>query len=802
MKSILMIGVLVSAAWAHAAVHTLKNDQLTVRYDTKTSSYSVQSVQNPKLGLKGGQFAETGGTVEKGAATHPDWGQGSALVITHQSGSSDRIVLYPALSFAVIQHIQKNASTQVETFQKIPTGGFAVEINGKRADELAVRSSGALSKPSSTEIGSYVFAAVADPATRNGMVCGWLTHDRGDGIVFVATEQDRVQVRSQIDYGALRIATGGEEQLESFMVGLFDDARVGLEQLAGRIAEQYDIELKDKPSLYCTWYNTFRATNEKNLFKTVDLIQEKQLPGYGLSVVQIDDGWQAGIEKGGPARDFYHVNESYASGMKATADKIKSADMVAGIWFKPFSGTASDPWFADKQELFATMDGQPYNARWGGDCLDMTNPKAQDYMSELARLISKDWGYKYFKLDGMWCGTATQQKYINTFYVDDKIGESKLFNPDMTHIEAFRTGLKKLRKAAGDEVFILGCNTCQNMRSLGGSFGLVNAMRIGPDNRASYPATLKGPLFGGRFYFLHNRVWHNDPDPAYVRESLPLNDARSLCSWVALTGTLTANSVDYSKLPAERLDLLRRTIPSHSLNARPVDFFDYDSPTVWMLEDPKSDRKLVGLFNWGKSESDVLKEIQRAKDDDIEIQGKSKKKGKKKPKKKGDEWAMTAPIDPAFSQNLDWVGLDESKQYVGFEYWSNSFIDPFSKTLERTVPSRTCQVISLVEVKDEPQVIGTSRHITQGVMDLLSTEWSAGEKSLSGRSLVVGSDPYEIRVAARKSGGAWTCTKAVVSKKDRRAGVKIKMVEQDGWKLRVQIDAPENREVQWKLLFK
>ena len=51
--------------------------------------------------------------------------------------------------------------------------------------------------------------------------------------------------------------------------------------------------------------------------------------------------------------------------------------MVAGIWFKPFSGTASDPWFADKQDLFATKDGKPYNAKWGGDCLDMTNPKVK-----------------------------------------------------------------------------------------------------------------------------------------------------------------------------------------------------------------------------------------------------------------------------------------------------------------------------------------------------------------------------------------------------------------------------------------
>jgi hypothetical protein len=789
-----IIYMILSAAWAPAAVHMIENEDLTVSYDTAVSSYSVQSVKNPQLRLQSGQFAEVGGTVKEEEATHLIWGMGRALTIQHDSGNSDRIVLYPDLPFVLFQHVRSNTSSSTKTFQQFKTGSFGIDLAGKSADQLALRSSGALSKPSVKEIGSYVFAAVADPETRNGMVCGWLTHDRGDGIVFVRSEQGKVQVRTQIDYGTLRIPASAQEVTETFMIGFFDDARIGLERFADGIAEQYAIQLKPKPSVYCTWYNTFRGTNEKNLFKTVDLIEEKRLPDYGLSVVQIDDGWQAGIEKGGPARNFYDVNESYASGMKATADKIKSAGLVAGIWFKPFSGTASDPWFADKQDLFATMDGKPYNAKWGGDCLDMTNPKAQDYMSELARMISKDWGYKYLKLDGLWTGSATQQKYINTYYVDDQIGESKLFNPDMTHIEAYRTGLTKLREAAGDEVYILGCNICQNMRSLGASFGLVDGMRIGPDNRASYPATLKGPLFGGRFYFLHNRVWHNDPDPAYVRETLPLNDARSLCSWIALTGTLTANSIDYSKLPAERLDLLRRTIPSHSLMARPVDFFSYDSPTVWVLDDSRNDRKVVGLFNWGQSESDLLEEIARAKDDDIAIN--------KKKKKKGDEWAMTAPINPAFSQSLDGMGLDDTKNYVGFEYWSNAFIDPFTHVLERTVPSRTCQVISLVEVKKVPQVIGTSRHIAQGVDDLVATEWNADEKLLAGTSHITGGDPYEIRIAAQNGDGSWKCVEATVSEKDREAGVKIRILEQDGWKLRIQVDSAENREIHWELSFK
>ena len=57
-----------------------------------------------------------------------------------------------------------------------------------------------------------------------------------------------------------------------------------------------------------------------------------------------------------------------------------------------------------------------------------------------------------------------------------------LHDPDKTNIEAFRSGLKLVREAAGKDVFLLGCCASQNMRSYGGAFGLVDAMRVGPDN--------------------------------------------------------------------------------------------------------------------------------------------------------------------------------------------------------------------------------------------------------------------------------------------------------------------------------
>ncbi len=92
---------------------------------------------------------------------------------------------------------------------------------------------------------------------------------------------------------------------------------------------------------------------------------------------------------------------------------------------------------------------------------------------------------------------ATGMCYVNTGYKEDDLGSTKLHDPD---------------------VFILGCNVAQNMRVLGGSFGLVDAMRIGPDNGRSWSAIWCGPFSGSNTYFLHGCVWYSDPDSISVRQ--------------------------------------------------------------------------------------------------------------------------------------------------------------------------------------------------------------------------------------------------------------------------------------------
>ena len=64
--------------------------------------------------------------------------------------------------------------------------------------------------------GSYAYLAVVDPATRAGIVGGWLTHDRGSGVVFSPVENDAVRMVAQIDYGRLRIKPGQDARTETF----------------------------------------------------------------------------------------------------------------------------------------------------------------------------------------------------------------------------------------------------------------------------------------------------------------------------------------------------------------------------------------------------------------------------------------------------------------------------------------------------------------------------------------------------------------------------------------------------------
>ena len=752
----------------------INNGLLSVSYDENSKKIILRSIVSLKKLDATLILDEKFNEVKIEDINSDKFGAGKAIIIAHPSGSIDRVALYPNENFAFYNKIIKNSSAKAITVSMAKTVSLNLNINSVPNKELCANGTFGLRKIDGYKHGSYCYAAIANPKTRSGFVTGWISSDRGSGVVYVYEKNKKTFVDTKIDFGKLLIAPKSTETTETLVIGGFDDARIGLEKFADVIAKNYDIKLKPQPTVYCTWYHYFRDINEK-ILKANLKTAKKELQPFGLSVFQLDDGYQTGEcnKDATPWKNFLNWDKKkFPNGAKSMSKTITDAGFVSGLWYMPFSGSYNSSYFADKKNIFAMKGDKPFDASWGGNPFDLSKPEALAFVAKVAKTVCKDWGFKYIKIDGLWAGTVTRQKYVNTEYSDDNMGEAPLADSNITNLQAYRMGLKTVRNAAGDDVFILGCNSPQNMRTFAGTFGLVDGMRIGPDNGCNYPAITDGALFGSRFYFLHNRVWHNDPDPLYTRNSIPISDAQMLASWVTITGQMDTTSETYANLKPERLDIIKRTMPSHNLKARPADYFTNGCPSVWLLSDTKRSarRDVVGLFNWGVPKNAYTHLFQK--------------------------------MSEKFSYDLDWIGLDSESEYVGFEFWTNKFIPPFSKKLQYIVPVRSARVISLKKCSNEPQILSTSRHITQGIVDIVSEHYNKSTDVYSGISKLVANDPYEIRIASGKPSEPLKCIAASLSEQDVKAGVKIKVVSQDGWKLRVLINTPVSRNVNWSLKFK
>jgi hypothetical protein len=766
---ITLVSLVVFAVTAQAAVPTIENETLRVILRESSNTVLFQHKATGRVFMEGRLVGGERGPVSAREVTHKTFGRGQGLAWSPANGRGGEIMLFPGLPFALLRPQLHNTRQEPDVTRRLDAFSASLDL-GVGSAPLTTLGTGGLLAPDKNP-GSYAWLAVAEPKSRAGVVWGWLTHERGSGVVFSKVEEGRVWLEARLDFGQLRLEPGATESLETLAMGCFDDARLGLEAWADAVARLHDIKLRPQPAGYCTWYSRPHggASDEKSLAELSSFAATNLAP-YGFSVVQIDDGWQAGISTNGPKRDFsrHRPGGSYANGMKSAADQIKSVGLVPGIWFMPFAGTWYDPVFKEHQDWFIKrLDGKPYETAWGGTCLDMTHPGARGWLADNARRIAHEWGYQYFKMDGLWTGTGTRQQYINTGYKDDGIGDAALHDPHKTNLEAYRDGLRLVREAAGPDVFFLGCCAPQNMRSYAGAFGLVDAMRIGPDNGANWSGLLRGPVFGSRHYFLHGRVWYNDPDPVYVRTNLSLHHARLITSWVALSGQLNLSSEWLPGLPAERLDVLRRTMPGHGLLPRPVDLFENDPPRMWVLTDadqkagtkrevsPKAPgRIVVGLFNWTDT-------------------------------------ALN------FDVPLARLGLAAATQCAAFDYWQDALIGPVKERLAIGVPAQSCRIIALRPGSSVPQLLSTSRHITQGMVDVLEERWDAAEKTLRGRSRVVGGDPYELRVIRDASVGR---ARVGLAAADQTAGAKATVREEPGL-LRITVASPTSREVSWSVAF-
>jgi len=214
------------------------------------------------------------------------------------------------------------------------------------------------------------------------------------------------------------------------------------------------------------------------------------------------------------------------------------------------------------------------------------------------------------------------------------------------------------------------------------------------------------------------------------------------------------------ELPEERVEILRRVIPT--VDIHPMEFYPWDEdergrPKIVDLKIAKhyGSWDVVAVFNWQEEPETI--EVDFAK-----------------------------------------LGLPTGNgiRYHVFEFWSKRYEGQFENGFSVTLPIRTCEVFAIRQVLEHPQVISTSRHITQGVVDLLELVWDEPNNELHGSSLLVRNDPYRLYVYV-PTGFSF----AELLTEPRKSQIKAE-VKRDKELLIVEMLSGENQQVDWLLRFR
>jgi hypothetical protein len=691
--------------------------------------------------IKSATLSQTGGSAKYvGNVTENNLTGGMGVEINYTDGGRDRILVFPNSQFVYFKKWigAKGGDKSIDKITQVSA------VMGTPAAAGTLKGAGTDVKLTGTAQTSYGWLALADPGTRNGVVGGWVTNLISIGIVQGGTSGNDATLTGTSEFGQLNLAAGGVKEGDMFALGYFEDARLGLEAHAMDIQKAYAIKMRQNHVVFDTWL-TVGGEGTEGTMSTYSKWINDNLRDYGFDVAQIDDGWQVSRRR----FDDYNHGGSYPKGMKYTADVVKGNRMMAGLWFMPFAGTAGDSYFSSW--YLKDKNGGVETSSWANTNLDVTLQPVKDYIKKVATTIYKDWGYEYYKVDGMFTGLGAHQNYINdTYKTDDFFFNSRPNNKYKTNVEAYRDAWQIIRDASPD-AFIMGCTISQNMRTMTAGYGFMDSERIGPDGHDGWANIVdRGIIRANRRYFYNGRVFWVDPDPLFVSNGW----GKTHNAWNGITGMLYEPADKYPSLNAGQIDILKRTMPYHgSINVRPADFFEHDNPGIWLLSDDKNGVRydVIGIFNWSE----------------------------------------TAPFTGSYSMAK--LGLDGTKQYVGFDFWANKFVAPWSGTFPYVIPGAGSRIVGVRPVSGNPMVLGTSRHVADPVYSVSEEKWSGS--ALTGTSKVVKGDDYELRIYAAKASGNWTAGTPTVD-----GGATIS-VAQTGAEVRVTIKSSSNQNVKWSVPF-
>ncbi len=467
------------------------------------------------------------------------------------------------------------------------------------------------------------------------------------------------------------------------------------------------------------------------MVRNVDWIAAHLRP-YGFEYVELDDGYERGVRgehrwiEGWDRKKFPH-------GPQWLASYIKSKGLRAGLWLVPnaYAGALEEhpDWYLRDKNGKPILD-------YATPSLDSTNPEVLKLVQKTFRALD-DWGFDYYKLDG---------EHALPLYVP-AVDRNKLH--DKTDLMAnYRRRLELIRETVGPHRFLEGCPAGTPLNGI----GYFNSYFTGHDLYNNWQGMY--PLFSSinANGFLNHLATYVMPGeglelgaPMTVEEAVrkrprqvvdtartrdepmtgfgtTMAEARTLVSWVALTGVAYPLASVMPELPEERLKLLQATLPTMPI--LPVDLYSRGTDMRW--DTFKNQQADFYIHNY----PEILDLKVNASSGVYDVVGLT-------------NWRSEPAIRTVDLGTK--LGMDIGKRYIVFDFWNRKLVGLVQGQLRTEVEPHDTRVLLVRPLLKTPQLIGTSRHIT-GAYSISGVSWDEGSGKLRGKSETVAGAPYTLWV--------------------------------------------------------
>ena len=136
------------------------------------------------------------------------------IEVSYDDGSKDSILLSQGVGFIVFGSQYHNNTKEDIILNKVGSATVLTDFGVDLSDMKVLGCDGLTDSGMGRK--SFSFLSAADPATRKGIVAGWLTHHRGSGIVLSKAIGDKLGILGRAEYGRLLIKPGQSAKSEAF----------------------------------------------------------------------------------------------------------------------------------------------------------------------------------------------------------------------------------------------------------------------------------------------------------------------------------------------------------------------------------------------------------------------------------------------------------------------------------------------------------------------------------------------------------------------------------------------------------